>query len=74
MEVRPQIVGMQIYLLIDNFFQSVILTSSVEVEKLKQRNCDLEKEMELIEEKLREMTSKYENLEVSPSAFRLINV
>ena len=42
----------------------MILTSSVEVETLKQRNCDLEKEMELIENKLREMTSKYENLEV----------
>ena len=45
-------------------FQSVILTSSVEVEKLKQRNGDLEKEMELIENKLKEMTSKYEMLEV----------
>lgn len=49
----------------------MILTSSVEVEKLRQRNCDLEKEMELIEDKLREMTSKYENLEVklSPKSY-----
>ena len=51
-------------LVVKSLLQSAMLETSIECDTLNKKNMDLHQEMKLIEDKLKTMSLKYDNLEV----------
>ena len=51
-------------MVVKSLLQSAMLEISIECDTLNNKNMDLHQEMKLIEEKLKTMSLKYDNLEV----------
>ena len=51
-------------MMVKTLLQSAMLETSIECDNLNKKNMDLHQEMKLVEEKLKTMSLKYDNLEV----------
>ena len=51
-------------LVVKSLLQGAMLETSIECDTLNKKNMDLHQEMKLIEDKLKTMSLKYDNLEV----------
>ena len=51
-------------MMVKTLLQSAMLETSIECDNLNKKNMDLHQEMKLIEDKLKTMSLKYDNLEV----------
>ena len=58
-------------MIVKSLLQSAMLETSIECDTLNNKNMDLHQEMKLIEEKLKTMSLKYDNLEVKCKVFTL---
>ena len=56
-------------MMVKRLLQSAMLETSIECDNLNKKNMDLHQEMKLIEEKLKTMSLKYDNLEVKCKVF-----
>ena len=56
-------------MMVKSLLQSAMLETSIECDNLNKKNMDLHQEMKLVEEKLKTMSLKYDNLEVKCKVF-----